>query len=100
MEKDQGLGRLSEASGVDRLWYPAIRTKSDMPMFVQWLVVIVKGEPDMALPSLSRSCLPKSVSISNVRTALSGLVLRLPAGSQVISKRPLLGLTARYAEPL
>jgi len=30
---------------VDRLWYPPIGTKSDMPMLVQWLVVIVKGEP-------------------------------------------------------
>ena len=31
---------------------------------------------------------------------LAGLLLRLPAGSQVIGKRPLLGLTTRYAEPL
>jgi len=39
MGKGQSSGKLSEASGVDRLWYPAIRMKSDMPTFVQWWLV-------------------------------------------------------------
>jgi len=50
MGKDQSSGRLSEASGVDRLWYPAIRTKSDMPMFAAMVTGQSEGRAILGSP--------------------------------------------------